>query len=99
MSGGLIEAVDWACWIAALAAIFGYVLAFLRNRPYARPFSSLGLLLTGGGLLTLPTVFASAPDLPPGPALFVVGSLIAAVVFQLIAALRRRQRRAERPAA
>jgi len=99
MTDSLVLAIDWVCWIAALAAIAGYVLAFLRNRPYARPFNSLGLLLTGGALLTLPTVIAGASASPTGPTLFVVVTLVAAVAFQLIAALRRRGRRAERPAA
>jgi hypothetical protein len=89
--------MDYACLIAALAAIGGYVLAFLRNRPYVRPLNSLGLLLTGAALLAAPTVVgqaAKAPDARLGPIIYMVALLVASVVFQLIAALRRRKQRA-----
>ncbi len=95
MSPGLLITLDWICWIAALAAIGGYVAAFLRNRPYVRPSSSLGLLLTGAALLAMPTLVGMAADEGrPGAIAYVVLALATAVVFQLIAALRRRRPRA-----
>lgn len=97
MNPTLLTVLDYACLISALAAIGGYVLAFLRNRPYVRPLNSLGLLLIGAALLAAPTVVgwaASAPGAKAGPILYFVGLLVASVVFQLIAALRKRQPRA-----
>ncbi|MBX7248729.1 MAG: hypothetical protein K1X35_06690 [Caulobacteraceae bacterium] len=93
----LMPFLDYACLIAALAAIGGYVLAFLRNRPYVRPLNSLGLLLIGAALLAAPTVVgqaAAAPGARIGPIVYIVALLVASVVFQLIAALRRRKQRA-----
>ena len=86
--------IDFVCFAAALAGIAGYVLAFLRNRPYARPFNSLGLLLTGAALLAVPTLIGNGAHVPAGTAVYVVASLAGAVAFQLIAALRRRGPRA-----
>lgn len=97
MSALLLNVVDYACLIAALAAIAGYVLAFLRNRPYVRPLNSLGLLLTGAALLAAPTVLGLASEAPgakPIPIFYMAALLVASVVFQLIAALRRRKPRA-----
>lgn len=98
MNAALLTIFDYACLIAALAAIGGYVLAFLRNRPYVRPLNSLGLLLIGAALLAAPTVVgwaATSPGAKAGPILYFVGLLVASVVFQMIAALRRRKQRAE----
>jgi len=93
MSDALITTLGWICWIAALSAIAGYVLAFLRNRPHLRPFNSLGLLFTGSALLAIPTLIGEMEDIAPGTAVYVVLALGGAVVFQLVAALRRRGRR------
>jgi len=87
--------VDFVCFAAALAGIGGYVLAFLRNRPYVRPLNSLGLLLTGAALLAAPTVanYATHGGAQQGPTIYMMGLLCLSVVFQLIAALRRRKPR------
>jgi hypothetical protein len=95
MSETLRSVLDWLAWLAALAAIFGYVLSFLRNRPYVRPFSSLGLLLTGAALLAAPPIIdAVAQSGRATPIVYALILLVGAVVFQLIAALRRRKPRA-----
>lgn len=93
----LLDGLDWACLIAALAGIGGYVLAFLRNRPYVRPLNSLGMLLTGAALLAAPTVagYAMAGGAQEGPTVYMMAMLCASVVFQLIAALRRRKPRSD----
>jgi hypothetical protein len=94
----LLPLLDYACLFAALVAIGGYVLAFLRNRPYVRPLNSMGLLLTGAALLAAPTVLGKAAegadDKLVGTILYFACLLVASVVFQLIAALRRRKQRA-----
>jgi len=91
----LLDVLDTVCLVAALAGIAGYVLAFLRNRPYVRPLNSLGLLLTGAALLAAPTVagFAIEGGAQVGPTVYMMGLLAASVVFQLVAALRRRKPR------
>jgi drug/metabolite transporter (DMT)-like permease len=97
MNPAILMVLDYSCLIAALAAIGGYVLAFLRNRPYVRPLNSLGLLLTGAALLAAPTVVgeaAAASGAKAVPIVYLVALLVASVVFQLIAALRRRKPRA-----
>lgn len=88
-------AVDFICFLAALAGIGGYVLAFLRNRPYVRPLNSLGLLLTGAALLAAPTVagYAMQGGAQMWPTVYMMGLLCLSVVVQLIAALRRRKPR------
>lgn len=87
--------IDFVCFVAALSGIAGYVLAFLRNRPYVRPLNSLGLLLTGAALLAAPTVagYAMAGGAQQGPTVYMMLLLCLSVVFQLIAALRRRKPR------
>ena len=87
-------ALDWICWIAALAAIASYVAALLRNRPYLRPMNSLGLLLVGGALLGMPTLIGHPlPVQHQTIAVSIVTLLVASVIVQIISAFRRRQPR------
>ena len=89
------DLLDYACWLAALVSIGAYVASLMRNRPYFRPFNSLGLLLTGAALLGLPTVIGSdLPDSAVPHTAYVVLTLIAAAAFQTYSALRRRKARA-----
>jgi drug/metabolite transporter (DMT)-like permease len=89
-------AVDYLCLIAALVSIGAYIVALFRNRPYVRPLNSLGLLLTGGALLGLPSLVGET--IAPGETvtvLYVVLLLVASAAFQIISAFRRRKPRTE----
>ncbi len=93
----LVNLVQWTCWIAGLAAIMAYVFALLRNRPYLRPFNSLGLLLLGGALLGVPTLVAQGMPGRPEVAVSVTALLALSVAVQIAAAFRRRKA-GDRPA-
>jgi|SRR6516165_9712624 hypothetical protein len=98
----LVNLVQWTCWIAGLLAIMAYTGAFLRNRPYLRPFNSLGLLLLGGALLGVPTLVKQGLPARPEVAVSVTALLALSVLVQTISAFRRRraaERASDAPAA
>lgn len=47
--------LEFVCYIGAGLALVAYVLSFVRGRRFARPFNSVGLVLTAGALIVLPT--------------------------------------------
>jgi hypothetical protein len=94
MAGLIAQAVDWLCPLTALAAIAAYVAALLRNRPYLRPMNSLGLLLIGAALLSLPTVIGRPIDPARAPYVaYLIVLLVGSALFQGLSAFRRRKRR------
>lgn len=88
----LVHLVQYACWIAGLAAFVTYVAVFLRNRPYVRPFNSLGLLLLGGALLGVPTLVGAGMAARPEVAVSVTILMVLSVAVQIVSAFRRRRR-------
>jgi predicted MFS family arabinose efflux permease len=87
----LVHLVQGACWIAGLLAIMAYIGAFLRNRPYVRPFNALGLLLLGGALLGIPNLVARAAPDRPAVVVSVTILLVLSVAVQVVSAFRRRR--------